>query len=268
MSQPFDLFDSITARYHGENAVGLANAARLAYPRDDTLCKTEAAGWGFPQCQPLGCRETQYVVMGNATTVVVAFRGTEPRKLKDWMTDIDTNLVPGPFGRVHDGFWRALDYVWAELNTVVAQCQSLGQSLWVTGHSLGAALATLACARWRAADKPVNGLYTFGSPRVGDREFERAFNQDFQKRNFRFVNNGDIVTRVPLRAMGYSHVGTLAYLDDQGMLRTDPGWWDRFLNRVHVEIEDLGKLGLADVEAHSIDRYVALCEKNRAAQPF
>ena len=268
MSQPFELFDPITARYHGENAVGLANAARLAYRRDDAACKAEADEWGFPRCQPVGCRETQCVVLGNATTVVVAFRGTEPAKLEDWMTDIDTHLVPGPFGRVHDGFWRALDYVWKDLNTFVTQYQDQGQSLWISGHSLGAALATLACARWREADKPVNGLYTFGSPRVGDRVFERTFDQDFEARNFRFVNNGDIVTRVPLRVMGFSHVGTLAYLDDQGMLRTDPGWWDRFLNRVHVEIEDLGKLGLADVDAHSVDHYVALCEKNCAAQPF
>lgn len=41
-------------------------------------------------------------------------------------------------------------------------------------------------ARWREADKPVNGLYTFGAPRVGNREFERTFNQDFGARSFRF----------------------------------------------------------------------------------
>lgn len=268
MATPFDRFDPITARYQGENAVALAHAARLAYNRDDAACTAQAAGWGFPKAKPIGRRETQCLVMGNASAVVVTFRGTEPGKLADWMSDLDANLVPGPFGKVHDGFARALSHVWAELDACVAQFQDQGQSLWATGHSLGAALATLTCARWRKADKPVNGLYTFGAPRTGNRDFERAFNQDFGARNFRFVNNGDLVTRVPLREMGYSHAGQLVYFDDKGKLQTDPGWWSRFLNRVQAQIADLGRLGPAGINQHSMDRYAKLCEKNRAAQPF
>lgn len=84
---------------------------------------------------------------------------------------------------------------------------------------MGAALATLAAAYLRDAgrhpddpkDKPVNGLYTFGCPRAGNRDFERAFNQDSGARAFRFVNNNDIVTRVPPRELDYSHVGKFLY---------------------------------------------------------
>ncbi len=267
MPQPFERFDPITARYHGENAVALAHAARLAYG-DAGACAETAGKWGFARAQIIDRRETQCLVLGNARAVVVAFRGTEPGKLADWMTDLDACLVPGPFGKVHDGFQRALAHVWDELCACVAAFQDQGQSLWTTGHSLGAALATLTCARWREADKPVSGLYTFGAPRAGNRDFERTFNQDFGARNFRFVNHADLVTRVPLREMGYSHAGKLAYFDDKGRLQTDPGWWDRFLNHVKAHIADLGRLGPAGINQHAMERYVKLCEKNRAAQPF
>ena len=267
MTQPFDNFDPITARWHGENAVALSHAARLAY-QDTAQCANTAEAWNFGKVRLIDRRETQCLVLGNASAVVVAFRGTEPTKLQDWMSDLDANLVPGPFGQVHDGFRRALSHVWDELTACVAEFQDRGQSLWATGHSLGAALATLSCARWREADKPVNGLYTFGAPRVGNRDFERTFNQDFGARNFRCVNNADLVTRVPLREMGYSHAGRLAYFDDKGALRTDPGWWDRFLNHVKAHIADLGKLGPAGINQHSMDQYVTLCEKNRTATPF
>jgi triacylglycerol lipase len=267
MPHPFDSFQPATALYRGDNAVALSRAARLAYNpagESDALARQ----WGFPRRRFIDRRESQCLVMGNPDAVVVAFRGTEPDRLKDWMTDLDIQLVSGPFGQVHNGFLLALSHVWDELNACVGEFQDQGQSLWVTGHSLGAALATLAVARWRVADKPVHGLYNFGGPRVGDRAFERTFDQDFGARNFRFVNNADLVTRVPLRTMGFSHAGTLIYFDSKGRLIADPGIWDAFLNRIHGRIEDLGRMGAAALKQHSIDQYVRLCEKNRAVSPF
>jgi triacylglycerol lipase len=265
--QPFENFQPATGYYHPDNAIALAHAARLAY-NDPASITNFALQWGFPRCRFLERRETQAYVMANDRAIVVAFRGTQPDKLVDWMSDLDTLFTTGPFGLVHNGFNLALSRIWDELNACVASFQDQGQSLWLTGHSLGAALASLATARWRELDKPVNGLYDFGSPRVGDRVFERTFDQDFGARNFRFVNNADLVTRVPLRAMGYSHTGTLAYFSDNGELSGDPGWWDAFLNRMKVRIEDLGKMGPADLKQHSIDHYVELCEKNRTVNPF
>jgi triacylglycerol lipase len=267
MSQPFDTFLPATARYCGDNAAALAHAARLAYS-PAVECEAVAAKWGFTHSRLIDRRETQCLVLSNDSAIVVAFRGTEPDKLKDWMSDLDTQFVDGPFGQVHCGFKLALSHVWDELDACVAAFQDKGQSLWLTGHSLGAALATLAAARWREVDKPVHGLYSFGGPRVGNRTFERTFNQDFGARNFRFVNNADLVTRVPLRAMGFSHAGTLLYFGDKGKLMSDPGLWDAFLNRMQGRIEDLGKLGPADLKHHSIDRYVTLCGKNRVANPL
>ena len=131
--------------------------------------------WGFEKFAYFEKRETQAYVAAKWEMIVVAFRGTEPSKIKDWMTDIDLNLVSGPEGEVHDGFNRALSYVWPEMKRTIGEFQDSAQSLWFTGHSLGAALATLAVADLRLVeDKPVAGLYTFGSPRLGDRTFARS----------------------------------------------------------------------------------------------
>ena len=143
-------------------------------------------------------------------------------------------LVEGPFGgKVHTGFYNGVNKVWGELKSTIENFKESGQkSLWFTGHSLGAALATLAVAKLRTDDQPVDGLYTFGQPRTGDRTFAKNFNSDFKPYAFRFVNNNDIVTRVPPRVLEFSHIGTFKYFTEKGELVNDIGRWNRFLGQM------------------------------------
>ena len=256
-----------TTKYQPVNALALARAAKLAYA-DEPEIKQETQAWGLGKFQFFDREDTQAFVSGNDKLIVVAFRGTQPKELQDWLTDADFELVDGPFGKVHDGFYGALRLVWREIKQSIKSFQDRGQSLWFTGHSLGAALANLAAAALREDDKPVHGLYTFGQPRVGNREFERNFNADFKPRYFRFVNNNDLVTRVPLRSMTYSHAGSFLYFDSDGKLSDDLHWWFRFLDSVEGRIEDLGKLGPDDIKDHSMDKYIANLENNIAVNPF
>lgn len=69
-------------------------------------------------------------------------------------------------------------------------------------------------------------------------------------------------------AVALPHAGKLVYFDDKGKLQTDPGWWRRVRNHVQAHIADLGKLGPAGSNPHSMERDVKLCEKNPAAQLF
>ncbi len=124
-------------------------------------------------------------------------------------------------------------------------------------------------ARLRADDKPVYGLCTYGQPRTGDREFADRFNADFKPRCFRFVNKEDVVTRVPMRAMSYSHVGNFLYFDAEGKLSDDLAFWYRFIDAAKAAIEDLLHLQADALADHSMTNgYLPKLAMNAAFDPF
>ena len=250
-----------TAKYHGSNALLLAKASLIAYKPEKEI-ENETQNWGCTKLLFFSRNGTQAFITSNDDLLILAFRGTE-QKLEDWMTDADMNLTDGPGGKVHDGFHRALKNVWLDIRKALDEFRGNGQSIWITGHSLGAALATLAAATLGddKEDIPVNGIYTFGQPRVGDRTFARNYNQDFSQIAFRFVNNNDVVTRVPPRTFGYRHVGRFLYIDSNDHLQDDIHWWNHFLDRLRGRREDFGKLGTDGIKDHSMKGYVEKLEK-------
>ena len=92
---------------------------------------------------------------------------------------------------------KEFQVVWVEIRATVKQWNTQAQSLWLTGHRLGGAVATLRMASLGEEAKSVHGLYTFGQPRVGGNAFARNFDLDCKTRMFPFVNNHDVVTREP-----------------------------------------------------------------------
>lgn len=139
---------------------------------------------------------------------VVSFRGTVITSWHNLLTDVQFFLGAfGRQGRVHQGFYAALKRLWKAMYQVLATVpQDL--PIYFCGHSLGAALALLACQRYPAAHKAV---YTFGSPRVGDAQFAHTF----QYPAFRVVVGNDVVTHLPPELV-YRHVGKLIYFNHQG----------------------------------------------------
>jgi triacylglycerol lipase len=215
--------------------------------------------------------------------ILLVLRGTQ--NLDNWLTDADTPLVsraPYP-GRVHLGFARAVDQVWPEVRKLLAALPK--RPVWVTGHSLGGALATLAALRLVQDGYEVRGVYTYGSPRVGNRFFHSFYNQT----NYRFVNNDDVVPHLPFRWC-YKHVGQLELLDAQGNLIQEDAAWrakKRALRsqakrvqqahrvastRPRTLAEFEGVAGFERVTDHYIDNYLAALAKvverlSPAAQP-
>src|SRR4030095_13472816 len=177
-----DVFDPAAAR-------ALGDAALLAYQVPEELTK-KMKTWNLELLDFYDVLDTQAFLARTPAAdgaMILAFRGTQ--SLKDWMTDVDVNLVNGPGGKVHDGFLCAVNTIWRPL-TKLMDATSARRQLWITGHSLGGALATLATAKLRLEKaQPVSGLYTFGSPRVGNDEFARNFDADFYYQYYRMVNN-------------------------------------------------------------------------------
>ena len=169
----------------------------------------------FIHGSPTNRRDTNGVVMSNDKVVIVAFRGTElgagwAKIIKDF---IETNLnraqthVPqfGNDAKVHTGFWLAFHEVRDKVIDAVRVQRTAGQKLWVTGHSLGGAQAILAARTFKAERIPVQGLCTFGCPRVGN----EAFKQHLGISNVqRYVYAFDLVPMLPDDTLrGYRHVG-------------------------------------------------------------
>ena len=199
------------------NAWWLAEASTLVYA-DEAYVRQQFSGAGLKRIKFFSKLSTQCFIASNARFAIVAFRGSEGWKLDepfdpwqvvaDWTTDFDIRLSEWfRGGRVHRGFRDALEEVWADIFPYMKKLADQGCKIWVTGHSLGAALATLAADRFQ----DVQGLYTFGSPRVGDREFQ----ENFRLQAYRVVNGDDIVSRVPPAGI-YRHVGELKIIDRRG----------------------------------------------------
>jgi len=255
-------FDPGMARFLGETA-SAAYQSEAELKKKVKTWKMELGKFFFPD--PEDRQDTQAFIAQNESAVIIVFRGTE--SLKDWMTDADVQLVNGPAGKVHDGFQCGLNAVWRDLWKFLDEKRGQ-RTLWIAGHSLGGALATLATAKLRLEKgTPVNGLYTFGSPRVGNEEFARAFEQDFGERTFRFVNNNDIVPRVPFRLMNYRHVGKFIYFDQKGKINHKISWEQLLLTRVQGRIQELLKPGTDGIKDHSMVKYVTNLIKALPARP-
>ena len=261
-------FDPNQTKWSSNNALACAMASQLAYSEGGAIDKA-VKGWGFAKSVFLDRRETQGFVASNANMILISFRGTEPKQLLDWMTDADAIPVDFLGGKVHAGFLRALNYIWDDVTSAIAALQTDAQSVWITGHSLGAALATLAVGKFRIElAKPVNGVYTYGSPRVGDTDFQMRFNHLCQLTTFRYVNNADVVTRVPTREMGYRHIGTLLYFDDKGNIQSDIHWWNQFVDSIKGDVEGFLTGKVAALDDHFINNYIARCDANLGKNPF
>ena len=157
----------------------------------------------------------QAYIFGNETDVVIACRGTEPNDWNDVKADVNALMVLAETaGRVHRGFKKEVDDLWPELEKVIATDK---RTLWFTGHSLGGAMATISAGRCFLAHIPAtpSAVYTFGAPRVGTRRYINTVEVDLT----RWVNNNDIVPRVPPTWLGYQHTGRRLYINTYGNVR-------------------------------------------------
>ena len=100
---------------------------------------------------------------------------------------------------------------------------------------------------------------------MGDRDFARAFDTDFKDQTFRYVNNNDVVPRVPPRLTDYVHIGRVKYFDTHGGLHDELGWWEKLKDRLQGRWEDLLKPGTDGIKDHDMERYLAHLEKAKAA---
>jgi hypothetical protein len=178
---------------------------------------------------------TQGLLFFHEKTAFIVFRSTE-LKINDWFTDANIRLSGYDFGpgEVHAGFLSAFSQVVPDEGEAPTQVfQQVRKQLeeasavWLTGHSLGGALASVAACWLLDQGIPVSGLYTFGAPRVGNAKYRDYMNARLGHRYWRFMHMNDIVPDLPLHIFrmlrilpniiaGYTREGSAVRLNESG----------------------------------------------------
>ena len=189
----------------------------------------------------------QCYVLEDTNKVIVAFRGTEPKEWNDIKADLSFRKTwHKGSGKVHRGF---MIEVWKLMDQLATKVYKTKKTLYVTGHSLGGAMATLYADVCRPSGHVE--VYTYGAPRCGDEEFCRTYVRDL----VRVRNNNDMVPTVPLWSLGFRHIGETLYINHYGYVRNLTGW-QKWKDRWRGRFAAWRKLEFFDgIRDHSIDKY-------------
>jgi pimeloyl-ACP methyl ester carboxylesterase len=233
-AQDVDAIPSRRAAYSDRTAALLAKMAMLAYigfedEEKRKILEDMLTHGRVKLLETISIGETEAMVAETDKFVVVAFRGTSSRA--DFLTDLHSRLnvarvaVNGRSVRVHAGFYAAFRKIEGKLRDLLA-AQDGTKAIYLTGHSLGGALALVAAAAFGGNDKlgdRIAAIYTFGAPRVGGPDFPNLVKAP----HYRVVNSGDVVPLVPPNWLaGYVHTGMPVLLKenaDRPINRTPSG---------------------------------------------
>nr|VFJ43022.1 MAG: Lipase (class 3) [Candidatus Kentron sp. DK] len=260
-----------TTSPHPGNAYWMARLSKDVYLKkseDDPLPDEEGIlraltrdDPGFVSVLGVDRNSAQAMLVEHQAYLCMVFRGTD--ELSDWLDNLDSFSKKELFGRFHGGFWDCVEDVWEPL---FARYQALRKEqerpLFITGHSLGGAMATIVAARFLHEGLPFANVYTFGQPRAMRPGAAMKFNAGCKSRFFRFHNNNDIVTRVPAALMGYRHVGNHLYISEEKRIYREIGFWFRFLDFFDGIFSRLKKNQWLDpIEDHDMDEYLEAVTK-------
>lgn len=206
---------------------------------------------GLPEVRFYDRNGAQAYIFGNEHDAVVVCRGTEPDDENDLRADLDLALIGAETaGLVHRGFKHEVDDLWPRLEQALVNNV---RPLWFAGHSLGGAMAAICAGRCKTSFIHSNprALFTYGSPRIGNGRYVNYVHLEA----YRWVNNNDIVTRLPPAIFGYRHKGDEVYLNAYGQLRRVT-MWQRAKDRWRGFVQGLRLGELDQVTDHRITRYV------------
>lgn len=200
-----------------DTAITLAEISTLAYTTRHNR-ELVLRLLGFDAIEPLDVGPGSGLVAFSGDVGVVAFRGTDD--LEDWLANADFLDRPsiGDGREVHRGFQERYEALADQVRGLIDTRKP--RRLWITGHSLGGAMA--ACCAIDLIDRqmPFSGLVTFGQPRIGNETVAKQLDEQTQGKYLRFVNEGDVVPLAPpgvgLKLPDYWHCGDrVRFVGDQ-----------------------------------------------------
>lgn len=205
----FEAF-SATSDFRLGNARALMWVSQLVYQTDDLPALSGVVNaWGFTSLEKFVrgdlTRTTTGVYGLRNDAAILAFAGTDPGILQTVITDAEARRNNND---IHEGFEEALEVATNDVQAAVELAAASGKPLFVTGHSLGGALAALAAKYCVSIGTTPCAIYTFGMPRVGGERFAQEYNfSALGAITYRLVHGDNIVPRVPPSQLGYRHIG-------------------------------------------------------------
>ena len=183
-------------------------AATLKEKLDESIYAYDYPGWAIA---------VSYVASLGDTSVIM-FRGTNPSEIQDSFINLSNRSRKVDHGNVHAGFWTGYDSLHGQLAKVLEA--SKPKKVWITGHSLGGALAVVCAYRLSSRENlEIAGVMTFGQPKVGNPAFCKHMDDTLRGRMVHFVNESDLVPRVP---PSFDHFGSLVWYKGGGIRRSQP----------------------------------------------
>lgn len=203
----------ITPGFSYENASHFATLSQLAYEKSESVFKDKVQPFGYKDVKYFDKSGAQCYGLEHNDYIVLSFRGTEPETENDVKADLNVFHVKDKNGRVHRGFRDEVDTLWPDITTWLKEKDD--KQIYTCGHSLGGAMSGIAASRLEGAI-----CYNYGCPRIGTNKWRKAF--DKEHKMYRFVNDRDIVPRVPPRWLSYKHAGELHFIDENGTIKKNP----------------------------------------------
>jgi hypothetical protein len=221
--------------FEAVNAWWLAEAALLAYA-DEAFARQQFERAGLGQVTFVSEAGSQCYLAESRDFVLAVFRGTQVPKpgqatdrirgleetIRDFIADADFRLgewVPDRF--VHEGFKRGLDSIWSQLQPRLLEHVRAGRPIWITGHSVGAPLATLAADR--SAPPKVSPSSDLRSATRWQWPVPRRRAPDRPPPRHRRAGPVLAFDRPTMGLGDYVHVRTLRFIVGDGRLRDEAG---------------------------------------------
>lgn len=158
--------------------------------------------------------------------IVLSFKGTDNDAafIENWVTNLDffkknpIELQQYPEASVHAGFWDSWLGLKPDVMAAIAEItasHSGVKAIRVTGHSLGAAIATNAAMDLKLNHGFVTSVVNFGSPRPGDLDYHKAILSEVP--HWRVTHNNDLVPHVAPQSFGFWHASTEIHFPETGL---------------------------------------------------
>lgn len=259
-------FESFRGKWAASNAADWQVAGHLArlsagvYGDTATMQKT-LKEIGIENMKRIEAGSTVCDVAWQEDVMVIVFRGTVD--VEDWIIDFNANVDATTDGGIHAGFSGAYGTIRERIRDLVTVQKPT--YLWVTGHSLGGALAAVCARDLNSSNKNYPfGLMTFGQPMVATLALANVLHKTLDGRFVHFANHDDPVPRLP--SFLYRHFGSLCMFDTFGVRRSWVVYQDNRNGVPQAKIvrDDLPPLSQKEVQ----DLQAALREeKKRQAVP-